>query len=233
MIRICYDNTSVKRGIKSAWGFAALVTYGGKNLLFDTGGKPDVLLSNLKAMKIAPASVTDILISHNHWDHTGGLFNFLNENHNVRVFLPISFSETYRKEVQASGAECYRINGFAEIAKDIYSTGPLGNAIIEQALIIDTPKGPVVLTGCAHPGIVEIVKSAERSLGKPVFAVLGGFHLADKSDAEIKKIVSEFKKMGVTHIAPCHCTGEKAIRKFKAAYGERFMPVGAGSTVDI
>jgi len=181
----------------------------------------------MKAMRISPEAVTDIFISHNHWDHTGGLFSFLSKNHDVKVYLPISFSETYQKEVLASGAECSRIKELTRIAKNIYSSGTVGGEVPEQALIIDTPKGLVVMTGCAHPGILKIVKAAKDSLKKPIHAVLGGFHLASKSAAEVKKIIAEFKRLGVTHVGPCHCTGEKAIRQFKAEFREGFIRVGA------
>lgn len=232
-IKIIYDNSAVIKGVKPAWGFAALVTIGKKNILFDTGGKGEVLLANMKAMKISPTSVSDVFVSHNHWDHAGGLFSFLNKNHQVNVYLPASFSGTYRKEVIASGAKPVRIDGFTKVAKDVYSTGSLGKATIEQALIIDTPRGLIVMTGCAHPGILEIVLSARKSLGKPVYAVLGGFHLAAKSAAEVKNIISEFTKIGVVHVAPCHCTGERAIKMFKAAYRDKFVPIGAGSVINI
>lgn len=232
-INVLYDNVSVKKWVKPAWGFAALIEYQGKTILFDTGGKPDILLANMKVLKIAPSSVTDIFISHNHWDHAGGLFSFLGKNHRVKVYLPVSFSETYRREVKASGAKPVRINGFTRITKDIYSTGSLGKELIEQALVLDTPQGLIIITGCAHPGILTIVRSARESLGKPVYAVLGGFHLADKSGAEVAKIIAEFKKMGVVCVAPCHCTGEKAIKQFKSAYGNNFIPAGAGSVLNL
>lgn len=232
-ITILYDNFSARKGVKPAWGFAALLTVGKKRILFDTGGRPDVLLANMSVMKISPALVSDVFISHNHWDHAGGLFSFLNKNNRVKVYLPISFSQLFQSEVKAAGAKCYRIGAFAKIAKDTYSTGPLGEKIVEQALIVVDPKGLVVLTGCAHPGIINIIKEAKRSFKKPVQAVIGGFHLASKSAAEMEKIISEFKKIGVAFVAPCHCTGGKAINRFKKAYGDMFIPVGAGSVVAV
>jgi len=227
-IKILYDNISAQKGVKPAWGFSALIQYRGKNILFDTGGKADVLLSNMKAMRVSPEAITDIFISHIHWDHTGGLFGFLCKNHKVKVYVPDSFSRAYRNEIKASGAECVGTKGFTKIAKDIYSSGAMGKEIKEQALIIDTPKGLVVITGCAHPGILNIIKKATRSLEQPLFAVLGGFHLASKSAAEIKIIIAEFKRLGVTHVGPCHCTGEKAIQMFKLAFKENYIKMGVG-----
>ncbi|MFH1387488.1 MAG: MBL fold metallo-hydrolase [bacterium] len=232
-IKIIYDNNTVQKGFKPAWGFSCLVKYHGRNILFDTGGKADVLLSNLKALRVSPRSVTEIFISHSHWDHTGGLFGFLNINHKVKVFVPASFSRAYRNEIKATGAKCVGIKTFTRIAKDIYSSGELGEGIKEQSLIIDVSKGLIIITGCAHPGIIEIIKTVKKKLDRPILAVLGGFHLYTKSTSEIKKIITEFKCLGMAYAGPCHCSGEKAIRQFKAAYRDKFISVGAGSVVDV
>jgi 7,8-dihydropterin-6-yl-methyl-4-(beta-D-ribofuranosyl)aminobenzene 5'-phosphate synthase len=230
-IKIIYDNRSVKKGVKTAWGFAALVTMGQRKFLFDTGGRADILLVNMKALKIKPAGVTDIFISHNHWDHAGGLFGFLTKKSKVKVYLPISFSSTYHREVRAAGGEPIRIGPFSKIAKDLYSTGSLGEGLIEQALIVDLPQGLIVITGCAHPGILNIVRSAKSALKKPVLAVIGGFHLASQSPAGIKKIIADFKRLGVAYVAPSHCTGERAIAEFQKGYRDKFMPIGVGSVL--
>ena len=228
-IKIIYDNISLKKGLKPAWGFAALINFNGKSILFDAGARSDVLLDNMKAMGISPGLITDVFISHNHWDHAGGLFGFLAKNHKVKIYLPISFSDTYHKEIKATKAKPIRVDGFVQIAKDLYSTGSLGKELKEQALIIDTPKGLVIVTGCAHPGILNIIKSTKKSLKKPIYAVIGGFHLGSKNVAEVNKIIAEFKGLGVAYAGPCHCTGKKAIKRFKAAYGKNFTLVKAGA----
>lgn len=232
-IQVLYDNISAQKGVKPAWGFSALVEYQDRVVLFDTGGKADILLANMKAMRVSPREVTDIFISHNHWDHTGGLFGFLSKNHEVKVYVPASCSKAYQKEITATGAKCRAIKEVSKLYDGIFSGGELGSSIKEQALILDTPQGVIVMTGCAHPGILKIVKEAKKSLAKPVFAVLGGFHLAAKSDAEVNKIIAEFKRLGVASAGPCHCTGEKAIKQFKKAYGVNFVSIGAGSVINL
>jgi 7,8-dihydropterin-6-yl-methyl-4-(beta-D-ribofuranosyl)aminobenzene 5'-phosphate synthase len=232
-ILVLYDNVSAQKMIKPAWGFSALVEFGGKKLLFDTGGRADVLLANMKALRVVPGAVDVVFLSHSHWDHAGGLFGFLGKNHRVKVYVPASFSQIYRNEIGTTGAKCVGVAGFTRLAEGIYSTGGLGTAIVEQALVLDTPRGLVVITGCAHPGILKIVEQAKRSLGKPVYAVLGGFHLASQSVAEVKKIIAEFKRLGVAYVGPCHCTGEKAIKQFKAEYKDGFLRVGAGLKINV
>jgi 7,8-dihydropterin-6-yl-methyl-4-(beta-D-ribofuranosyl)aminobenzene 5'-phosphate synthase len=85
-----------------------------------------------------------------------------------------------------------------------------------------------VITGCAHPGIVEIVRKSKAILPKDIHLVFGGFHLPRKSEAEIEQIISEFRMLGVKKAGPTHCTGKRAIQMFKKAYGPDFVQMGVG-----
>jgi 7,8-dihydropterin-6-yl-methyl-4-(beta-D-ribofuranosyl)aminobenzene 5'-phosphate synthase len=115
----------------------------------------------------------------------------------------------------------------------IFTTGELGRSIPEQALVISTDRGLVVITGCAHPGIVQMTAQAKMLFGDPVYLVLGGFHLGSKSDAEISAILAEFRRLGVERVAPCHCTGERAISRFAAEYGDDFVQAGVGRVITV
>jgi 7,8-dihydropterin-6-yl-methyl-4-(beta-D-ribofuranosyl)aminobenzene 5'-phosphate synthase len=109
----------------------------------------------------------------------------------------------------------------------------MGNGTSEQALVIQTDQGLLVITGCAHPGIVAIVEQAREMFDGPVRLVEGGFHLGSKSKAEIDSILKGFRRMGVQQVAPCHCTGERAITMFAAEYGEDFLPAGVGRVIRV
>ena len=117
------------------------------------------------------------------------------------------------------------------ISQGMYTTGAMGGSIREQALVIRTSKELVVVTGCAHPGIVQIVEKAQEMFDGPVYLVMGGFHLGDKSDRQLKGIINAFRDLGVQKVAPYHCTGDKAIARFKAEYGEDFIQAGAGNVI--
>ncbi|OGC05000.1 hypothetical protein A2276_03500 [candidate division WOR-1 bacterium RIFOXYA12_FULL_43_27] len=217
-IKIIYENNLKGKGLRPGWGFAAVIEFNGKTILFDTGGKADILLSNMKALHINPQEITDIFISHIHWDHTGGLFGFLkglfgflNKNHKVNVYVPASFSDAYCGEVKACGARCVRIKGFKRIAKNIYSSGEMGTILKEQFLIIDAPEGLAMITGCSHPGIVAMVELAKKKLNKKIDLVLGGFHLYKSTASEIKSIKNKLRILGVRRLSPCHCSGGKAV----------------------
>jgi 7,8-dihydropterin-6-yl-methyl-4-(beta-D-ribofuranosyl)aminobenzene 5'-phosphate synthase len=107
----------------------------------------------------------------------------------------------------------------------------MGSAIIEQSLVIETSEGLVVITGCAHPGIVGIVSAAAE--GGDIGLVIGGFHLKDDSATEIDEVIADLQALGVKRVAPTHCTGDEARERFRAVFGDGFVPVGVGSVVRI
>jgi 7,8-dihydropterin-6-yl-methyl-4-(beta-D-ribofuranosyl)aminobenzene 5'-phosphate synthase len=112
-------------------------------------------------------------------------------------------------------------------------TGELGEKIVEQSLIVEGEKGPVLITGCAHPGIVEIARSATKIVGKPLQLVLGGFHLYGKVAAEVEEIAASLKELNVKRVAPCHCTGPKAMKVLKESFGTAYLVIKVGSEVRI
>jgi 7,8-dihydropterin-6-yl-methyl-4-(beta-D-ribofuranosyl)aminobenzene 5'-phosphate synthase len=87
----------------------------------------------------------------------------------------------------------------------------------------------VVITGCAHPGVVNVAEAARRHAGKPVFAVVGGFHMGNASVDEIHRVVRDLREMGVQQVAPCHCSGDRTRRLMKDAFREGYLPSGVGA----
>jgi len=229
-LTIVYDNHPLEARLKIGWGFACLLETGRAKILFDTGGDGPALMRNLAALKIDPGQIESIVLSHNHNDHTGGLEALLAATHQPVVYMPRSFPVEFKARA-ARRAQVVEVSGPVTVAEHVRTTGEMGAAIIEQSLIIETGQGLIVVTGCAHPGIVEIVRQA-KSYGQ-IYLVLGGFHLKDKSPGEVKAIIAELKQLGVRRVAPCHCTGEEAIQQFKAEFGADFIPVGAGSLIHI
>jgi 7,8-dihydropterin-6-yl-methyl-4-(beta-D-ribofuranosyl)aminobenzene 5'-phosphate synthase len=130
-----------------------------------------------------------------------------------------------------SGVQTIVIQDPARICKGVYSTGELGMGVKEQSLIIRTDKGILVVTGCAHPGIVKIIKTAKNLIGGDVLLIMGGFHLAGTSKSEIEAIISEIKELGVRYAGPCHCSGDLARQLFKIEYGHNYIDVGVGRII--
>jgi 7,8-dihydropterin-6-yl-methyl-4-(beta-D-ribofuranosyl)aminobenzene 5'-phosphate synthase len=228
---IIYDNTSYQENIKSGWGFSCLIQGPEKTILFDTGGEDLLLMRNLQKLTIDPKIVDIIFLSHIHKDHTGGLKNFLDINSDVTVYLLQSFPRKFTDQIKKYGAKVVEVRGLMDVCKDVYTTGELGGSIKEQSLVIKTTRGSIIITGCAHPGIVHIVKEVTTITQENVFLLFGGFHLRDYSQNEIEQISDQLKKMGVQYIGPTHCTGELARCVFKEQFSENYIELGAGKRI--
>lgn len=232
-ISIIYDKASPRQKLKSGFGFACLIEINGKKTLFDTGSRSDILLHNLKQLKVRPGQIKTVVISHKHWDHMGGLFGFLEKNGRCKVFLPSSFSEEFQKEIRSFGAKAEIPKQRSRIAGEVFSSGTFGGEIPEQAAVVTTEKGLVVIAGCAHPGIAAMVRGTASIFKKQIYAVLGGFHLVDEDDKKIIAVANELKKAGVQKAAPCHCSGTKAKKIFKKVFGRDYIEAGLGTEIII
>jgi 7,8-dihydropterin-6-yl-methyl-4-(beta-D-ribofuranosyl)aminobenzene 5'-phosphate synthase len=230
-ITILYDNHACNPAMKPEWGFACIVQGTDKMILFDTGGDGKIFIGNFGVSEIPPDDINKIVVSHDHWDHNGGLQSFLALNPSVEVYLLSTFSEKTRSFVINAGATLIESDTLQELCSQVYTTGRLGNAIPEQALVIDTQKGLVVVTGCAHPGIVDMVRFAKDKFNKDIYMVFGGFHVMDKSDKEVHDIIAEFQALGIQKAGPCHCSGDRCIELFKEAYKEDFIDIGVGTVI--
>jgi len=226
-IAVVYDNRSLRGDLAPAWGFSCLV---GDDLLFDTGGNGHRLLSNMERMGLDIGRIRTVVLSHAHGDHTGGLGALLAVNKGITVYLPRSSSSRFRGQVKAR-ARVVEVHEPMEIAQGVYTTGEIGRGLVEQALALATNRGLVVITGCAHPGIVGMLHSAKEIGGNEIHLAIGGFHLSVAR--AIEGIIAEFRRLGVQKVAPCHCTGKRAMQMFAAEYGDDFIEAGVGLVLDI
>lgn len=232
-IKVVYDNNPYIEGLETAWGFSALITGTEKTILFDTGGDGALLLRNMDKLAIEPNSIDVVALSHIHGDHTGGLAKLLEKNSNITVCLPESFPKKFKEDVIKQKAKVVEVGKSIKICQGVYSTGQIGTWIKEQALVIQTDNGVIVITGCAHPGIVKIVKTAKDLFIDDILFVMGGFHLEWMPKIRINRIISSFNKLQVRYVGPCHCTGNRARRLFEEHFGENYISVGAGKVIKI
>ena len=233
-ITIIYDNNPLVEGLQPDWGFSCLVEVGETRLLFDTGDDGNILLSNMSKLKINPKDIDLVFLSHFHHDHTGGLSDFLKINPEVTVYYPQSFPDQLTELINKSGAKSVSIFSFQELQQNIFSFGEISGAIPEQSLAIRSNRGIVVITGCAHPGIVKILQGAKEQFpDEKIFLALGGFHLHNQNEKDISKKVNEMIKMDIVSVGPCHCTGDLARKIFKDLYGNNFIEIGVGKIIQV
>ncbi len=209
-ITIITDNCVKEKHLKAEWGFAALVEARGKTILFDTGADGAVLTGNMKEMGIKKRSIDSVFISHGHWDHIGGLRDFL-KNRKVPVFSPAGLPAL------GGARNTIAVSEPAALYDGIYSTGTLKN--IEQSMVIQDGKNTVVIAGCSHPGVKTILSAASR-FGKPK-ALVGGLHG-----------FKDFKALnGLKYVCATHCTVYK--EEIKKCMKKGFIGGGSGAVIKI
>ena len=207
---IIYDNTSFGKDLQADWGFSALIEAKGKRILFDTGANGSILLSNMTQLGIVPKEIDEVFISHAHFDHVGGLSDFLDHNHDVTVWIPPSC-----RGVGKAG-EVIEIENATRLGDGIYSTGELEK--FEQSLCIETEKGIVIIAGCSHPQMAHIIDAASQ-FGE-IYGILGGLH--GHRPESLK---------GFGFICSTHCTLHR--REIQSLYPERYVEGGVGKVIDI
>ena len=233
-ITVIYDNNPMIKNLQPDWGFACLVEIGKNKILFDTGDNGTILMKNMGKLGIDPKSIDVVVLSHFHHDHTGGLKDFLEVNSKVKVFYPQSFPREIVDMIKHSGAEAVPVSEFMEILPDVFTLGEIKGIIPEQSLAVRSKKGVVVITGCAHPGIVNILQRAKNKLpAEQIYLAIGGFHLHRLNEDEISKVIQKMFDMEILSVAPTHCSGSLARQMFREVFSADYAEVGVGKVINI
>ena len=270
---LCENTAGRAMGVTGEHGFSALIERGQEKILFDTGQGMS-LANNAKVLGANLADVQTVVLSHGHYDHTGGLPAVLHPRRGVtviahpdvfarkyaelktpdgkeHVFIGIKHSRDYLEGTL--GARFNFIKGFSEIAPGIFFSGEVprktafeypdnrlkvaqdkemsDDPLLDDAsLLIETNQGPVILLGCAHAGVVNVMKHFSSQRGQKAFhAVIGGTHLGYLSSAEqLEKSMDAFDQYQVGLIAVSHCTGQHAAAACYNRFRNRFAFACAG-----
>jgi 7,8-dihydropterin-6-yl-methyl-4-(beta-D-ribofuranosyl)aminobenzene 5'-phosphate synthase len=232
-ISVVYDNNPYDRRLETDWGFSCYVEGLEKSILFDTGAKGRILLSNMEKLGIHPEKIDAVVLSHFHRDHTGGWEDFLNRNDGIEVWVPYFFSLDFKQKIKEKGGSIVEVQTSRKICEGAYTSGVFDGWIKEQCLVLETEKGLLLITGCAHPRITHILSQIRDLFKKDIYFVLGGFHLAGFDEEEIKAIIQKFRKLKVQKVGPCHCSGNDARMLFHEEYQKDFIETGVGKEIEI
>jgi 7,8-dihydropterin-6-yl-methyl-4-(beta-D-ribofuranosyl)aminobenzene 5'-phosphate synthase len=201
--------------------------------MFDTGGEGRRLLSHMQILGKDPGQIDMVFLSHNHGDHTGGLRELTARNPQLEVYVPKSFPAGFDDAAAARGWRVIRTSSPMEISPGVFSTGEMGAWTREQSLILQGEKGTIVLTGCAHPGIVKVIKRARSLISGGIRLAIGGYHLFSANQWEIIEVIRAFKENDVKRVCPCHCTGDLAKNLLRKSYGGEYIEGGVGRVIGV
>ncbi len=233
-IKVLFESRKASRPLLVGWGVSYLVD---NQILFDAGERFAYLSWNMRALGVSISDIKGVVISHEHWDHTNGLWDILKEKPGLPLYICPNFSLDFKSRAKSSEAHVIQVKPFTEIVEGIYTTGeiPAGHAashMPEQALLLRTTKGLTIVSGCAHAGITKVVQSVRQRFSDPIHMVLGGFHTLDGPETAIRSVIDRFKQLGVENVAPGHCTGEDGVRLLKEAYGTHCLKISVGETIE-
>jgi len=211
--------------LREGWGFSALIEVPKRVILFDAGADRLVLEHNLEALGIDISGVTDLFLSHPHCDHIGGLSYVLENAKGVRIWAPWVMEDYLRPRVKAAKAELFLVKGPRKLGEGLWSTGAMGRGIKEHGLVVATSEAPILITGCAHPGIHRLAARAVSLVGEGLRAVMGGFHLAGLAEPRLVVVVKILPRF-TRAVFPGHCTGESATTLLAAFPGSKALYAG-------
>jgi len=235
-LNILFDKVTENKKLHTGWGISFLIN---NNILFDTGENGSLLMKNMKNLKIDIDKIEAVVISHDHWDHQGGLWDLLKKKKGLTVYACPNFSVEFKDKVKKLKGNLKETKKTTEILSNIFVTSEIageykGEYMPEQALVVKTKRGISLITGCAHPGIIKIVNTVKKTFSNEnIYAVLGGFHLMDNDERLIEIIADEFKKLGVKKVGATHCSGPKAEEIFKLRYKKDFLPIKVGKEIQV
>ncbi|HQF55180.1 MAG TPA: MBL fold metallo-hydrolase [Fibrobacteria bacterium] len=262
-LTILVDNYVRAKGLLAQHGFALWCEAGSNRILFDTGAEGDVLRSNAEHLGVDLSTATDIVLSHGHWDHGGGLDVAMDLCSSARIWIPsgallprwhrsksgnrdIALPQVVRSRLIVERKRWQEVSEPVELGSGIWITGPVPgarpdwthrdlwrNELLdipddvpeEQAMVLDMPDGMVVVAGCAHYGIDNLLdRLGSLFPGRPLVSLVGGMHLESAPTQVVDRMVERLVAMGSRCLVPCHCSGWAAQARLHGKFGADCEP---------
>lgn len=268
---LCDNSVTPQMGLLGEHGFSCLVETPGGPWLFDTG-QGLAISQNCRVLGKDLSGLRGVILSHGHYDHTGGLPEVLHRTGPVPVFAhPDIFTERYRtasgqrrfiglpylrEYLESLGAEFHLLTDWTEVGTGLFASGEIprhpdfqsGDSGLvtvsggseqpdrladDLSLVLETKRGLVVLLGCAHAGLANILRQVQKKSGRErIYAVLGGTHLGFAGAAQFEEAAQALEAAGVERIGLSHCTGPEAAARLHARLGSKVFFAGVGSVLE-
>ncbi|WP_070109213.1 MBL fold metallo-hydrolase [Clostridium acetireducens] len=268
------NNPSINSKLHNEHGLSLYIEIDKTKILFDTGQSGD-FIENAQLLKVDLSKLNYVLLSHGHYDHSGGFrkfvdkfkkpyklilgkgfFNskykttkegnykyignafdeeFVNQNN-----IPIKYIEEdvayITKDIMIfSNFEKY--NDFESISK-IFKIKQNDNYIPDNfhdeiVLGVKSDKGLIIILGCSHIGIVNILETIMERTNMPIYAVVGGTHLVGCDELRLNNTIKFLKEKHIKVLGLSHCTGENAMEEIKEQFGKKFVYNNTGNIIKI
>ena len=261
---VLVDNIS-NGDIKGEWGLCIHIEYNGKEILLDAGAS-GLFTENAKKLGIELEDIDYAVLSHAHYDHANGMYEFFKINDKAKFYIrdacrencytkvwifhkyigmPRGVLKVFRKRIIYASGNYAIADGISLIphkAKGLHKIGQREKMYLkqknrwvpddfshEQSLVFDTPEGPVIFNSCSHGGAARIIKEVSAVYpDKRPLALIGGFHLFNKSEKEVRRLAGKIKETGIKYIYTGHCTGQRSYEILKEELGDIVHQLKAG-----
>ncbi|HIQ03027.1 MAG TPA: MBL fold metallo-hydrolase [Desulfurococcales archaeon] len=235
-ITVLVDEKSRRKDVETCYGLSLLLSldYDGKKytLLFDVGPSWEILEYNMSCLGYNINDIDKIFITHWHRDHYGALLDLLesvSDRKKIKLYIPVRNKVSYEIERKYPDKVTIIVcNRWTPIAPLMKSTGPIGSSL-EHALKVNLPgRGVVLVTGCSHAGLINIIKWSIES-NEQLYTVIGGFHFKEKPLEEIERTLLFLEGMGVKYVIPLHDSNNYNL--ILDIVGDKFLDLGVGDSI--